>query len=77
MSALQIAGFPHVVGSLWHVDDTIGAGVAQSVYEALIRSDGTLDVDRTAEAVHGTVRALRDMYPRTPSLWACQVHAGP
>ncbi|MFF7203238.1 CHAT domain-containing protein [Streptomyces sp. NPDC008141] len=77
VSALQIAGFPHVVGSLWHVDDTIGAGVAQSVYEALIRSDGTLDVDRAAEAVHGTVRALRDMYPRTPSLWACQVHAGP
>ncbi|MFD7285850.1 CHAT domain-containing protein [Streptomyces sp. NPDC059863] len=77
VSALQIAGFPHVVGSLWHVDDTIGAGVAQSVYEALSAGDGALDVGRTAEALHATVCALRDTYPRTPSLWACQVHAGP
>ncbi|MEU8677853.1 CHAT domain-containing protein [Streptomyces sp. NPDC048560] len=77
VSALQIAGFPHVVGSLWHVDDTIGAVVAQGVYEALSTGDGTLDVARTAEALHSTVRALRDTYPLTPSLWACQVHAGP
>ncbi|MCX5097226.1 CHAT domain-containing protein [Streptomyces sp. NBC_00365] len=77
VSALQIAGFPHVVGSLWHVDDTIGAGVAQNVYEALGTGDGALDVDRTAEALHSTVCALRDTYPQTPSLWACQVHAGP
>ncbi|MFJ9033247.1 CHAT domain-containing protein [Streptomyces sp. NPDC102274] len=77
VSALQIAGFPHVVGSLWHVDDTIGAGVDQSVYEALSTGDGALDVGRTAEALHSTVCALRDTYPQTPSLWACQVHAGP
>ncbi|WP_328907864.1 CHAT domain-containing protein [Streptomyces sp. NBC_00234] len=77
VSALQIAGFPHVVGSLWHVDDTIGAVVAQGVYEALSTGGGALDVERTAEALHATVRKLRDTYPRTPSLWACQVHAGP
>ncbi|MEU5952536.1 CHAT domain-containing protein [Streptomyces sp. NPDC047525] len=77
VSAFQIAGFPHVVGSLWHVDDTIGARVAQDVYEALSKGGGALDVDRTAEALHSTVRALRDTYPQTPSLWACQVHAGP
>ncbi|MGW8886326.1 CHAT domain-containing protein [Streptomyces sp. NPDC055749] len=77
VSALQIAGFPHVVGSLWHVDDTIGARVAQGVYETLSAGDGALDVDRAAEALHSTVRALRDTYPKTPSLWACQVHAGP
>ncbi len=77
VSALQIAGFSHVVGSLWHVDDTIGASVAQGVYESLGTGDGALDVDRTAEALHSTVCALRDTYPQTPSLWACQVHAGP
>ncbi|MFC8125800.1 CHAT domain-containing protein [Streptomyces sp. NPDC057302] len=77
VSAFQIAGFPHVVGSLWHVDDTIGARVSQGVYEALSEGGGALDVDRTAEALHSTVRALRDTYPQTPSLWACQVHAGP
>ncbi|MFJ5775316.1 CHAT domain-containing protein [Streptomyces sp. NPDC093094] len=77
VSAFQMAGFPHVIGSLWHVDDVIGAEVAHGVYAALDTGDGTLDVTRTAEALHHAVRALRDTYPRTPSLWACQVHAGP
>ncbi|MGW2052095.1 CHAT domain-containing protein [Streptomyces sp. NPDC001858] len=77
VSAFQMAGFPHVVGSLWHVDDVIGAEVALSVYDTLNRGDGALDVARTAEALHRAVRTLRDTYPQTPSLWACQVHAGP
>ncbi|MEU1035795.1 CHAT domain-containing protein [Streptomyces mirabilis] len=77
VSAFQMAGFPHVVGSLWHVDDMIGREVALGVYDALDRGDGTLDVARTAEALHSAVRTLRDTYPETPSLWACQVHAGP
>ncbi|WP_151480330.1 CHAT domain-containing protein [Streptomyces albicerus] len=77
VSAFQMAGFPHVVGSLWHVDDTIGARVAEDVYGALHTGNGRLDVARTAEALHTTVRALRGTYPATPSLWACQVHAGP
>ncbi|MFI8090201.1 CHAT domain-containing protein [Streptomyces sp. NPDC086080] len=77
VSAFQMAGFPHVVGSLWHVDDVIAAEVALSVYETLDTGDGTLDVARTAEALHRAVRTLRDTYPGTPSLWACQVHAGP
>ncbi|WP_190085468.1 CHAT domain-containing protein [Streptomyces longisporoflavus] len=77
VSAFQMAGFPHVVGSLWHVDDGVGADVALHVYDALNRGDGTLDVARTAEALHRAVRGLRDTYPHTPSLWACQVHAGP
>ncbi|WP_409235586.1 CHAT domain-containing protein [Streptomyces sp. PA5.6] len=77
VSAFQMAGFPHVVGSLWHVDDVIGAEVALSVYDTLHRGDGTLDVTRTAKALHHAVRTLRDTYPHTPTLWACQVHAGP
>ncbi|GAA0931357.1 CHAT domain-containing protein [Streptomyces thermoalcalitolerans] len=77
VSAFQMAGFPHVIGALWHVDDMIGAEVAFRVYEELNAGDGTLDVARTAEALHRAVRTLRDTYPQTPSLWACQVHAGP
>ncbi|MFD5451083.1 CHAT domain-containing protein [Streptomyces sp. NPDC003470] len=77
VSALQMAGFPHVVGSLWHVVDAVGAEVARGVYEELRTGGGALDVSRTAGALHTAVRALRDRYPGTPSLWACQVHAGP
>ncbi|MFJ8869430.1 CHAT domain-containing protein [Streptomyces sp. NPDC102473] len=77
VSALQMAGFPHVIGSLWHVDDTIGADVAGDVYGTLHTGNGSLDVSRTAHALHEAVRSLRAAYPATPSLWACQVHVGP
>ncbi|MET8828482.1 CHAT domain-containing protein, partial [Streptomyces sp. NPDC004608] len=77
VSAFQMAGFPHVVGSLWHLDDVIGAEVAGRVYTALTRPDGTLDTARTARALHRAVHVLRETYPLTPSLWACQIHAGP
>ncbi|GHB62030.1 CHAT domain-containing protein [Streptomyces viridiviolaceus] len=77
VSAFQMAGFPHVVGSLWHVVDAIGAETARNVYAALHTGNGALEVSRTAQALHTTVRSLRDTYPQTPSLWACQVHAGP
>ncbi|MFE9863914.1 hypothetical protein ACFYPZ_14370 [Streptomyces sp. NPDC005506] len=63
--------------TLWHVDAMIGREVALGVYDALNRGDGTLDLARTAEALHGAVRTLRDTYPQKPSLRACQVHAGP
>ncbi|MFD3484485.1 CHAT domain-containing protein [Streptomyces sp. NPDC058665] len=77
-SAFQMAGFPHVVGSLWPVDDRIGARVARGLYERLDPADGgPLTVDGTARALHRAVCELRAEYPRTPSLWACQVHAGP
>ncbi|MFI6085119.1 CHAT domain-containing protein [Streptomyces sp. NPDC051217] len=80
-SAFQMAGFSHVVGSLWPVDDMIGARVARRVYEQLDTrpggAGGALSVDGTARALHRAVCELRAEYPRTPSLWACQVHAGP
>lgn len=77
-SAFQMAGFPHVVGSLWQVDDTVGARVARRLYEQLAPGEGgPLSVDGTARALHRAVCEVRADYPRTPSLWACQVHTGP
>ncbi|MFC8077595.1 CHAT domain-containing protein [Streptomyces sp. NPDC057307] len=78
-SAFQMAGFPHVVGSLWQVDDTVGARIARRVYEQLdgAAAGAGLAVEDTARALHRAVREVRADYPRTPSLWACQVHAGP
>jgi CHAT domain-containing protein len=35
-SAFQLAGFAHVVGSLWPVDDNICVDVAQKFYERLL-----------------------------------------
>ncbi|QHY97118.1 CHAT domain protein [Streptomyces sp. S4.7] len=77
-SAFQMAGFPHVVGSLWQVDDTVGARIARGLYERLAPDEGgPLSVEGTARALHRAVCEVRADHPRTPSLWACQVHTGP
>lgn len=71
---LQLAGFRHVVATLWWVDDTVAARIARRTYRELGAPDP--DADRAARAVHTAVRAARERYPTTPSLWAGHVHVG-
>jgi hypothetical protein len=67
-SAFQLAGFPHVIGTLWTVDDLAAADLTRRVYDGLARSP--------APALHAAVRAARDRDPDRPELWAAHVHAG-
>ncbi|UXY25984.1 CHAT domain-containing tetratricopeptide repeat protein [Streptomyces sp. HUAS TT20] len=83
-SAFQLAGFPHVVGTLWEIDDQIAVTVADAFYTHLTTDEGTLDASRAAHALHHAIRAVRDGHDlpgdlnrtRTPSLWAAHLHAG-
>ena len=75
-AAFQLAGFPHVIGTLWEIDDTIAATIADTFYTHLRTRPDTLDTRHAADALHHAVRAVRDTYPRTPSLWAAHLHAG-
>ncbi|MCF0080445.1 CHAT domain-containing tetratricopeptide repeat protein [Streptomyces lomondensis] len=80
-SAFQVAGYPHVVGTLWPVHDAVARRVATGFYRELRagpRLPGTpaLDTGRAAVALHRAVRACRARYERSPSLWAAHVHAG-
>ncbi|MFE7430210.1 CHAT domain-containing protein, partial [Streptomyces sp. NPDC057545] len=83
-SAFQLAGFPHVVGTLWEIDDQIAVTVADSFYTHLRAPDGTIDTSRAAQALHQAVRNVRDGHDlpghldrtRTPFLWAAYLHAG-
>ncbi|MER7468418.1 CHAT domain-containing protein [Streptomyces sp. NPDC097981] len=76
-SAFQLAGFPHVVGTLWQIDDRLAAEIAESFYKHLTEGPrGMLAPDRAATALHHTIRTVRDRFPATPSLWAAHVHAG-
>jgi CHAT domain-containing protein len=70
-AAFQLAGFRHVVGTLWQIVDDTAVTLADDFYAGL-----GPDHDRAAYALHTAVRALRDRMPRTPSLWAAHVHAG-
>jgi len=53
-AALQLAGFPHVIGTLWPVGDFHVVAIAEQVYRALA-ADGSA----VAHALHHAVRALR------------------
>ena len=74
-AALQLAGYRHVIATLWTVGDRTAVDVATSVYTALIHGAG-LDLADTAHVLHRTVRALRDADPRDPTRWAPYIHSG-
>lgn len=75
-TAFQAIGYRHVVGTLWEINDVIAVKIAEEFYTALRTEAGALDTDRSAAALHGAARALRDRLPRTPSLWAAYIHSG-
>ena len=58
INAFQLAGFRHVVGTLWEVSDMHCVDVARVLYETL-RDEGMTDV-AVCRGLHRAVRALRD-----------------
>ncbi|MFD6949882.1 CHAT domain-containing protein, partial [Nocardiopsis sp. NPDC060348] len=87
-SAIQLAGFPHVVGTLWEVNDQVSATIADLFYTHLRgEAEQTIDPTRAAHALHAAVRAVRDgadlqdTLPgwdriAAPLLWAPYLHIG-
>jgi hypothetical protein len=71
-----LAGFPHVIGTLWEINDQIAVEIADALYAALTGPDGILDPDRAARALHHAARAQRDQHPAAPYLWASHIHVG-
>jgi hypothetical protein len=70
-SAFRIAGYRHVIGTLWPINDQVTPDVAEAFYTHLIGSQ-----ESPATALHATTRWLRDRYPRLPVLWAPHIHVG-
>jgi hypothetical protein len=75
-SAFQLAGFPHVIGTLWEVDDEAAVDIAAAFYGSLCADPHAIDISYAAHALHNAVRSLRDRFPITPSLWAPYLHSG-
>jgi len=57
VSACQLAGFRHVVGTLWEVSDKHCVDIAKVLYETL-RDEGMTDV-AVCRGLHRAIRALR------------------
>ncbi|KAI3326484.1 CHAT domain-containing protein [Xylariaceae sp. AK1471] len=58
INAFQLAGFRHVVGTLWEVSDRHCVDIARVLYETM-RDEGMTDVT-VCQGLHRAVRALRD-----------------
>ncbi|GII64948.1 CHAT domain-containing protein [Sphaerisporangium krabiense] len=74
VTAFQLAGFSHVVGTLWEIGDAVAAQFAGTVYEGLVAAGS--DPAHAARCLHRATRALRDRHPDRPTLWASHVHMG-
>ena len=78
-SGFQLAGFPHVIGTLWEANDLKAREVATEFYRNLFDS---LDSGRgfedgiVAEALHRAVARLREDFEDNPILWAPFIHLG-
>ncbi|MBB5866652.1 CHAT domain-containing protein/tetratricopeptide (TPR) repeat protein [Allocatelliglobosispora scoriae] len=73
-SAFQLAGFRHVVASLWPLRDSIAATAAAAFYEELPAGPGA---DGAAVALREVTLRLRAENPARPELWAPLIHSGP
>jgi hypothetical protein len=67
-SAFQLAGFPHVIGTLWTIGDLAAVELTKRVYQGLSGDP--------ARALHAAVLEARDRDPDRPSRWAAHVHVG-
>lgn len=84
--ACMLAGFPHVIGTLWRVDDKHSADVAISVYNGIKSTGTSLHFHDSAESLHNAVRRLREEtrhvegfsceFSDDPLKWAPYIHLG-
>ncbi len=74
-SAFQLAGYPHVIGTLWSVNDQAAATIADLFYTELPATPYP-DTSHVAHALHRAIIEMRDRHPGMPSLWAAHLHTG-
>jgi CHAT domain-containing protein len=75
-TAFQLAGYQHVIGTLWSVQDNAARRIAESFYRGLTTATGP-DVSRSAQALHDATIEARNRWPDHPWLWAAHTHTGP
>ncbi|GAA0986327.1 CHAT domain-containing protein [Acrocarpospora macrocephala] len=74
-SAFQLAGYRHVIGTLWPIPDRLASRVMRDFY-AGVTLGGRVDADRASTALHAALLALRSRAPHHPSAWAAYIHSG-
>lgn len=76
-SAFQLAGFTHVLATMWPSNDDACMDVANGFYSSLFDGETSDDKHRkVAMALHNAVKRLRDKRPNNPLIWAPFIHTG-
>ncbi|MFG3590507.1 CHAT domain-containing protein [Streptomyces sp. NPDC047990] len=78
-SALQLAGYRHVIATQWPVYDSSTADLSADMYGEILtgpRCD-LLDAARAADALRESVLRARNKFPQEPTRWAPYIHLGP
>jgi hypothetical protein len=70
-SAFQLAGYRHVIATLWRVGDQDAVDIAADIYTTLNTA-----TDDAAVAAHAATRRFRRRWPDSPSVWASHIHSG-
>jgi CHAT domain-containing protein len=83
--ACQMAGFPNVIATLWHVNDAHSSHVANEFYLGLLEHN-EINAQDSAISLHKAVRHLRERLRREPGftreivpdplVWAAYIHSG-
>jgi CHAT domain len=74
-AAFQIAGYRHVVGTLWSISDELAPIIADHIYQALTHN-GTTDLDTSGTAA-ALDSAIRSSGGEQFLVWAPYIHLGP
>jgi tetratricopeptide (TPR) repeat protein len=70
-AGFQLAGYRHVIATLWPISDAPAVRIARDLYERLSTTD-----DGPAAALHAATRRCRNLSPRRPTAWAAHTHNG-
>jgi len=76
--AFHLAGYQHVIGTLWSIADAAAREFAIDVYSRLTRNWTTPPDERlAARSLHDAMRAMRSHYQAMPWFWMTYTHTGP
>lgn len=67
-----MAGFAHVIGSMWSTKDNVSIDVAKGFYEQLALEGN----EGVTKALQVSLEKVRKRWPKQPLCWAQYVHYG-